>query len=76
MLQKVLLVGSKSWTAIGTPILPAETATVQAVVTDHHRGAKINVFKKKRRKGYARRIGHRQDLTTLRITGIECDPKQ
>ena len=68
--------GSKNWTAIGTPIIAAETATVRAVVTDHHRGAKINVFKKKRRKGYARRIGHRQELTTVRITNIECDPTQ
>lgn len=55
-LDKVLLVGSASWTAIGTPLV-GDTAKVTAVVHDHHRGAKLQVFKKKRRKGYTRRQG-------------------
>eukprot|EP00038_Savillea_parva_P031549 m.87808 g.87808 ORF g.87808 m.87808 type:complete len:218 (-) comp9724_c0_seq4:893-1546(-) len=67
-LNKVLLVGSESWTAIGTPLVG--DAKVTAIVHDHHRGAKLQVFKKKRRKGYTRRKGHRTDYTTLRIASI------
>jgi large subunit ribosomal protein L21 len=56
-LEKVLLVGSDSWTAIGTPLVPTETARVTALVYDHHRGAKLQVFKKTKRKGYTRKKG-------------------
>ena len=38
---------------------------------EHGRGKKILVFKKKRRKNYRRRAGHRQHLTTVRVTAIE-----
>eukprot|EP00040_Diaphanoeca_grandis_P004125 m.27159 g.27159 ORF g.27159 m.27159 type:complete len:216 (-) comp15695_c1_seq1:162-809(-) len=73
LLQKVLMVGSSNWTAIGTPIIDANTVTVRARIEDHHRGKKIQVFKKKRRKGYARRQGHRQNYTTLSIVEIDCE---
>lgn len=56
-LEKILLVGADAWTAIGTPLVPKSTARVTALVHDHHRGAKLVVFKKKRRKGYTRRKG-------------------
>jgi len=39
-------------------------------VIEHVRGAKILVFKYKAKKRYRRRMGHRQDLTRLAITGI------
>jgi large subunit ribosomal protein L21 len=43
---------------------------VSATVIDHGRGQKIIVFKKKRRKQYKRKQGHRQDYTTIRIDSI------
>jgi large subunit ribosomal protein L21 len=45
-------------------------AKVSATVVDHGRGAKIVVFKKKRRKQYKRKQGHRQGYTTIRIDSI------
>jgi len=44
--------------------------TVSATVVDHGRGAKIVVFKKKRRKQYKRKQGHRQGYTTITIDSI------
>lgn len=45
-------------------------AKVSATVVDHGRGAKIVVFKKKRRKHYKRKQGHRQGYTTITIDSI------
>jgi large subunit ribosomal protein L21 len=45
-------------------------AKVAATVVDHGRAPKIIVFKKKRRKHYKRKHGHRQDYTTLKIDSI------
>lgn len=45
-------------------------AKVSATVVDHGRGAKIVVFKKKRRKHYKRKQGHRQGYTTIMIDSI------
>ena len=45
-------------------------ATVSATVVDHGRGTKIVVFKKKRRKQYKRKQGHRQGYTTITIDSI------
>ena len=53
---------------LGSPAVAG--ASVTAEVLDQARGDKIIVFKKKRRKGYRRTHGHRQDLTVLRITAI------
>ena len=49
----------------------SNNAKVVATVIEHYRGKKIQVFKKKRRKGYARRHGHRQEHTTLRIDEVQ-----
>jgi large subunit ribosomal protein L21 len=46
------------------------SAKVSATVVDHGRGAKIVVFKKKRRKHYKRKQGHRQGYTTITIDSI------
>jgi large subunit ribosomal protein L21 len=117
--KKVLMVGGREWTMIGTPLVecvpplppspllrlcrcvwtpllqpgaetpppPPHTHTlttipfhtgrdasvsVRAVVTSHFRGAKVQVFKKKRRKNYAKRMGHRQEFTNLRILQIDA----
>jgi len=53
---------------IGTPTV-AE-ASVSARIVQQPRGAKVIVFKKKRRKNYRRKRGHRQELTVLKIEGI------
>ena len=66
----VLMLGEGGDTTIGTPLV--EGASVSATVLEQTRGDKIIVFKKKRRKNYRRRKGHRQDLTVLRIDGISA----
>ncbi|MCP4481899.1 MAG: 50S ribosomal protein L21 [bacterium] len=54
---------------IGTPYL--EDVKVTGKVLDQDREKKIIVFKKKRRKGYKKKQGHRQDYTAVQITNIE-----
>jgi large subunit ribosomal protein L21 len=68
--DRVLLVGGAGATTIGTPVVTG--ATVTASVDDHFRGEKIIVFKYKPKKRYRRRIGHRQALTHVTITGINA----
>ena len=53
---------------VGTPVV--ESAVVRAEVVGHGKGKKVIVFKKKRRKDYRVKKGHRQDFTEIRITGI------
>ncbi|KAL9993167.1 putative ribosomal protein L21 [Helianthus debilis subsp. tardiflorus] len=69
ILNKVLMLGSKTQTMIGRPVLLE--AAVHAVVEEHALDAKVIIFKKKRRKNYRRTKGHRQELTKLRITDIQ-----
>ncbi|MHA1113222.1 MAG: 50S ribosomal protein L21 [Alphaproteobacteria bacterium] len=66
--DQVLMVGDEGAPSIGAPLV--EGATVAATVLEQTRGEKIIVFKKKRRKNYRRKKGHRQDLTVVRITDI------
>ena len=67
-LAPVLMVNDDKSSTVGTPVV--EGAAVSAEIIEQTRGDKIIVFKKKRRKGYRRTIGHRQDLTVLRITDV------
>ncbi len=68
-LDKVLLTSDgKGKVKVGTPTL--EKAKVNAKVVDHVKGDKLIVFKKKRRKGYQVRRGHRRHLTRLLIEKI------
>jgi len=69
-LGEVLFVGGNGEVKIGTPTLP--DANVTAEIVEQGSGEKIIVFKKKRRKSYSRKRGHRQKLTTLRITDIHA----
>jgi large subunit ribosomal protein L21 len=69
-LTEVLMVGSDAGFKVGSPFLAG--ATVKAEVVSHPRGPKLIIFKKRRRKHYRRRNGHRQDLTQLRITAINA----
>jgi large subunit ribosomal protein L21 len=68
ILDKVLLVGSVDFTVIGQPILP--TAKVLATVEEHEKSEKVIIYKKRRRKTYARKSGHRESYTLLRIADI------
>ncbi len=65
---EVLMLGDGAEATIGAPLV--DGALVRATILEQARGPKIIVFKKKRRKNYRRRKGHRQDLTVLRITDI------
>ena len=67
--DRVLMLGGDS-PVVGKPVV--EGAQVTAKVVDPVRGPKIRVFKKKRRKGYKRLNGHRQDLLRVRIDKIEA----
>jgi large subunit ribosomal protein L21 len=66
--DKVLLVDNDGKVKIGAPSVKG--AKVTAKVIDHVRGEKVIVFKKKRRKGYQKRNGHRQDFTQIQIETI------
>lgn len=66
--DKVLLVENGSDVKVGAPTVAG--ATVSAKVVSHMRGDKVLVFKKKRRKGYQKMNGHRQDFTQILIENI------
>lgn len=66
--EKVLLVDNDGVVSVGTPVV--EGAKVVGEVISHVRGEKVIVFKKKRRKGYRKRNGHRQDFTEVMIKEI------
>lgn len=68
-LDRILLVGSGADVKIGQPFVSG--ASVQCEVVDHGRDKKIIVFKKKRRKDYRKKQGHRQDFTLLKVTSIQ-----
>lgn len=68
-LEEVLMVFDGGKATVGTPLVAG--ATVTAELVRQARGPKIIIFKKKRRQNYRRKKGHRQDLTVLRITGIQ-----
>ncbi|MCX8081717.1 MAG: 50S ribosomal protein L21 [Bacteroidia bacterium] len=66
--DKVLLIDEDGKVSVGTPTVNG--AKVAATVVSHFRGEKLIIFKKKRRKGYQKQTGHRQDLTELLIQGV------
>ncbi len=67
--DQVLLAGDGDETVqVGTPTV--EGASVKAEVIRHGRDRKIIVFKRKRRKGYRRKQGHRQGFTEIRIEDV------
>ncbi len=65
-----LAVSNGSELSIGTPLV--DGAKVKVSVVEDFRGKKIYSFKKKRRKGYRRKIGHRQDLTKIKVEEISA----
>lgn len=66
---EVLLRGNGESVEIGAPLV--EGAAVRGVILEQDRGTRILVFKKKRRKNYRRRMGHRQYETTVQITSVD-----
>lgn len=69
-LDRVLAVSNGEQLKIGTPVVAG--ARVTAEVVKAFRGKKVIVFKKKRRKGYHKKAGHRQSLLRIRITRISA----
>ena len=65
---EVLMVGSGESVKVGTPTVAG--AKVTAELVEQSRGEKVIAFKKRRRKNSRRKKGHRQDLSTVRITTI------
>lgn len=67
-ISEVHLVADGKNIQVGTPTVKG--ASVTGTVVEEGRGRKVIAFKKKRRKGYKRKIGHRQNYTALRIDKI------
>lgn len=68
--DKVLLIDNDGALTLGAPAI--EGASVEAKVLKHLKGDKVIVFKKKRRKGYKKKNGHRQSFTQIVIEGISA----
>ncbi len=68
-LDEVLMIGGDSVT-VGKPTVSGAKVTAEIVAQD--RAKKVIVFKKKKRKNYRRKNGHRQPFTELRITGVSA----
>jgi large subunit ribosomal protein L21 len=66
--EKVLLTDNDGTVTVGDPLVP--NTVVGGKVLAHVRGDKVIIFKKKRRKGYQKRTGHRQDFTQVEILSI------
>ena len=66
--DKVLLTDDKGKVTVGAPVISG--AKVNATIVEHLKGDKVIVFKKKRRKGYRVKNGHRQYLTSIKIDSL------
>lgn len=70
ILDKVLLVSDGQSTRVGQPYL--KDVKIKAEVLRHYRGSKTKAFHYRKRKDSARTIGHRQDLTAIKIAKISA----
>lgn len=68
--DQVNLIDNSGSVSVGTPLVSG--AAVRATVLNHQKGDKVIVFKKKRRKGYRVKNGHRQRFTKIKIDGISA----
>ena len=66
--EKVLLLGDEKQTKIGTPYVSG--SRVEAKVLSHMKDDKVQVFKKKKRKGYKVHRGHREQYTEIEVTEV------
>src|SRR6478736_4507260 len=69
--DRVLFISNDGKITVGSPTVSG--ATIVADVVEHIRGEKKIAFKMKRRKGYHKTIGHRQELTVVKIKEIRSD---
>ena len=67
---EVLLVDNNGKVTVGTPTV--KNASVSATIVEHAKGDKVIIFKKKRRKGYQKRTGHRQQFTKIMVSDIKA----
>ena len=67
--DQVLLLADGDSISVGQPYVAG--ASLTAEVVEHFRGPKVRIFKYKRRNDFRKRRGHRDDLTRLRVTGIQ-----
>jgi large subunit ribosomal protein L21 len=67
-LDSVLALSDGKTLTVGTPFVKG--AKVSAEIVERVKAPKVVAFKKKRRKGYKRKVGHRQQLTVLRVASI------
>lgn len=67
-LDRVMLISDDHGLRLGNPVI--EGAQVRASILNFERGKKVIVFKKKKRKGYKVKKGHRQDYTRLKVEDI------
>jgi large subunit ribosomal protein L21 len=69
-IKEILMIGEGKDIMVGKPFV--EGAVVTAKILENKKAPKIIVFKKKRRQGYKRRRGHRQELSIIRIESIKA----
>ena len=68
-MDRVLLVANEGRVTVGSPTVPQ--ASIAVDVLEHFRGEKKVAFKMKRRKGYHRTVGHRQEMTRIKVGEIK-----
>lgn len=68
-IEKILMIHDNENISFGKPVIDSAQATAEVI--KHGREAKIIVFKKKRRKGYRKTQGHRQNFTEIKIKDIK-----
>lgn len=68
--DQVLMIDNSGSVQVGTPVL--SNAKVNATVLGNQKGDKVVIFKKKRRKGYQKKNGHRQSFTKIKIDSISA----
>ncbi len=69
-IKDVLAAGEGADYKVGKPLLAG--AIVSATILENKRGDKVIIFKKKKRKGYERKRGHRQELSVIKIESIKA----
>ena len=69
-IKEVLMAGTDADVKFGTPFV--DGAVVKAKILENKRGEKVVIIKKKRRQGYERRQGHRQELSVIKIESIKA----
>ena len=68
-LNQVLLTNSGKNVSVGTPTVAGASVTLE--IMEHNRDKKLLIYKKKRRKGYQRKNGHRQGYTLLKVNKLQ-----